>query len=53
MVLYNTLEVAKLLKVRPITVRQYILDKKLKASFIRKNLCYNRRKFRKIYRKKC
>ena len=29
--IYNTKEVADILKVKPLTVRQYILDKKLKA----------------------
>ena len=28
---YNTKEVADILKVKPLTVRQYIMDKKLKA----------------------
>ena len=28
---YNTKEVADILKVKPLTIRQYILDKKLKA----------------------
>lgn len=31
---YNTAEVASILKVKPITVRQYILDKRLRASQI-------------------
>ena len=30
---YTTKEVAELLKVKPLTIRQYILDKKLKASY--------------------
>lgn len=28
---YNTKEVANILKVKPLTIRQYILEKKLKA----------------------
>lgn len=31
---YNTKEVATILKVQPLTVRQYILAKQLKASYI-------------------
>lgn len=31
---YNTAEVANILKVKPLTVRQYILDKRLRASQI-------------------
>lgn len=32
--IYNTKEVAEILKVQPYTIRQYILRNKLKAKFI-------------------
>ena len=34
---YNTKEVADILKVKPLTVRQYIMDKKLKAKSLGRN----------------